>query len=372
MAHSGLDQPSRGFIANTWTVPPLIYPFQYNPSQITDTKRLEWAPKYDAQHPAGPRGFEGLATGVTADLAAFRTGTLAGLGQTLSTATTVLGRVFSAAEIKRFDKEGARTVSFTFVIDGRETRAGEPARRRNPAGDIVGDLAVIRSFAYPQLANLLDIAGVLGGGGGETAAQTAFRGTQDRTTWSNLWFNEPPTMTLVLGGASMEGYVTSLKITETLFNSALDPTRAEVEIELIEKINSVTFILESLKRIGRTFVLHRLRGHPRRPRLRPRMPAGPFSRYRDLPIVVVEHATRGETRSLPVRRVAAPPRPVARRHRVAGYDTIDILARRYLGREDLYWQLLDANDGRRPDSLVPGELINVPTLDAATQVRRPG
>jgi hypothetical protein len=253
MAHSGLDQPRRGYIANTWTVPPLIYPFQYNPSQISDAKRLEWAAKYDAQHPAGPRGFEGLATGVTADLAAFRTGTLAGLGQTLSTATTVLGRVFSAAEIKRFDKEGPRTVSFKFVIDGRETRAGEPARRRNPEGDIVGDLAVIRSFAYPQLANLLDIAGALGSSTPETASQAAFRGTQDRTTWSNLWFNEPPTMTLVLGAASMEGYVTSLKITESQFNSALDPTRGEVEIELIEKINSVTFILESLKRIGRTF-----------------------------------------------------------------------------------------------------------------------
>jgi phage tail protein X len=102
------------------------------------------------------------------------------------------------------------------------------------------------------------------------------------------------------------------------------------------------------------------------------MPAGPFSRYRDLSIVVVEHATRGETRSLPVRRTAAPPAPVARRHRVAGYDTIDILARRYFGREDLYWQLLDANAGRRPDSLIPGELIDVPTLDAATRVRRPG
>ena len=255
MAHSGLDQPQRGYIASTLTIPPLIYPFQYNPTEITDTKTLEWVPKYDAQHPSA-RGFEGLATGVTADLTAFRTGVLSGLGQSLTTATTVLGRVFSAAEIQRFGKEGPRTVSFKFVIDGRELRAGEPARRRNAEGDIVGDLAVIRSFAYPQLASLLDIAGALGdtlSGGKETAAQEAFRGTQDRTTWTNLWFNEPPTMTLVLGGASMEGFVTSLRITETLFNSMLNPTRAEVEIELIEKINSVTFILESIKRIGRTF-----------------------------------------------------------------------------------------------------------------------
>ena len=121
-----------------------------------------------------------------------------------------------------------------------------PARRRNDAGDIVGDLAVIRSFVYPQLANWLDMAsaaGILSSGGG----------LQEATTWSNLWFNRPPTLTLVLGGLSVEGFVSELKITETLFNSELDPTRADVEITLLEKIDSVSFILDSVKRIGRTF-----------------------------------------------------------------------------------------------------------------------
>lgn len=223
MAHSDLEQPKRGFLANVWTIPPLIYPFQYNPTQLTDSKKLDWGPKYDDQHPGPPRG-------------------LAGFGFT----TEKLGRVFSAAEVKRFQKEDARTLSFKFTIDGREQRDGEPARRRNDAGDIVGDLAVIRSFAYPQLANWLDMAsaaGVLSSGGG----------LQEATTWANLWFNRPPTLTLVLGGLSVEGFVSELKITETLFNSQLDPTRADVEITLLEKIDSISFILDSVKRFGRTF-----------------------------------------------------------------------------------------------------------------------
>lgn len=227
MAHPQLEQPKRGFIANIWTIPPLIYPFQYNPTQLTDTKKLDWGPKYDDQHPGGPRGLPGLA------------------GITLGTATEKLGRTFSAAEIKRFQKEDARTVNFKFTIDGREQRDGEPSRRRNDDGDIVGDLAVIRSFVYPQLANWLDMASALGSGGAG--------GLQEATTWSNLWFNRPPTMTLVFGGMSVEGFVTELKITETLFNKDLNPTRADVDVTIVEKIDSISFILDAIKRIGRTF-----------------------------------------------------------------------------------------------------------------------
>lgn len=213
MAHGKLEQPARGYLANILTIPPLIYAFQYNPTQITDSKKLEWKAKYTDQNPAPARGLPGLS------------------GLTLGTATEKIGRVFSAAEIKRFDKEGPRTVSFKFTIDGRELSPGEPERLRNDEGDIVADLAVIRSFAYPQLANWMDVFG--------------------STSWSTLWFNEPPTMTLVLGGSSMEGYLEELKITETLFNSKLNPTRADVEITLIEKINSISFILDSVKRLGR-------------------------------------------------------------------------------------------------------------------------
>jgi len=225
VAHPQLEHPKRGFLANVWTIPPLIYPFQYNPTQLTDTKKLEWGPKYDEQNPAGPGGLAGLATGLS-----------------LGTATEKFGRVFSSTEVKRFQKEEARSVNFKFTIDGRELRPGEPERRRNDDGDILGDLAVLRSFVYPQLANWLDAASAL-------MAPPAARGQ----AFVSMWFNHPPTMTLIFGGMSVEGFVQELKITETQFNKDLNPTRAEVEVTLIEKIDSISFILDSVKRLGRTF-----------------------------------------------------------------------------------------------------------------------
>lgn len=102
------------------------------------------------------------------------------------------------------------------------------------------------------------------------------------------------------------------------------------------------------------------------------MAVSPFSRYRDLPVLVVEHETRGVTRSLPIRRDAAAPAGQARLHRLGGFDSVDLLARRYYGREDLYWQILDANGNRLPDSFAPGELLVVPPLETATQVERSG
>jgi hypothetical protein len=103
------------------------------------------------------------------------------------------------------------------------------------------------------------------------------------------------------------------------------------------------------------------------------VPVGPFSRYRDLDPVEVVHASRGRTRSLPVRRLPTPdPGPGARRRRFTGYEPVDLLALRYLGREELYWWLLDANGGRLPDALTVGEPLLIPPLDLATRVERPG
>ena len=102
------------------------------------------------------------------------------------------------------------------------------------------------------------------------------------------------------------------------------------------------------------------------------MAVGPFSRYRDLPVLVVRHGTRGVTRSLPIRRGPAAPLGQVKLHRYAAYDAVDLIARREYGREDLFWQLLDANGGRLPDSFAPGETLVVPPLETATRVVRPG
>jgi hypothetical protein len=103
------------------------------------------------------------------------------------------------------------------------------------------------------------------------------------------------------------------------------------------------------------------------------MPVGPFSRYRDLPVLAVEHETRGATRSLPIRRRADEPGVgEGRLYRFAAFDALDLIARREYGREDLFWRLLDANGGRLPDSFAPGETLVVPPLETATRVERPG
>jgi hypothetical protein len=233
MSLSKRIQPKRGYLASILTIPPLIYPFQYNPTQLNDTKTVEW----DRRQPSIPaRGVEGLVSGVAG---AFGGGGLfSGLAATAIASPQLLGRTFSAADLRKFKSERARTLNFKFTIDGREKRPGEPERRRED-GTILPDLAILRSFVYPRVGELLDIL------------NSAFGSEGDR--WIKIWFNKPPTALLVLGDMSVEGFVTDLKITETMFNADLDPVRAEVEISMIEKIDSLSFIIESVKRLGRTF-----------------------------------------------------------------------------------------------------------------------
>jgi hypothetical protein len=102
------------------------------------------------------------------------------------------------------------------------------------------------------------------------------------------------------------------------------------------------------------------------------MPPGLRSRYRDLEPLDLVHETRGTTQSLPVRRRAIPPPASGRRHRLAAYEPLDLLARRHLGSEELMWRLQDANGGRAPDGYAPGEVLVIPALEVATRVARPG
>jgi hypothetical protein len=129
------------------------------------------------------------------------------------------------------------------------------------------------------------------------------------------------------------------------------------------------------------------------------MPVSPFSRYRNLDILEVVHPRRGTTRSLPIRRQPTPSLPPRnRQHRFGSYETADLLALKYFGREELYWHLLDANRDwsllemepgceesnserqphsksiekniRLPDDFSPGEMLVIPPLSLATRVER--
>lgn len=101
------------------------------------------------------------------------------------------------------------------------------------------------------------------------------------------------------------------------------------------------------------------------------MPVGPFSRYRNLTVLEISHPTRGITRSLPIRR-----RPIVSSitgnhpHRFVDHEAADLLALKYLSREELYWHLLDVNGGTLPDDWEPGQVLQIPPLGPATRVDR--
>lgn len=221
MTISQAREPKRGYLANILTIPPLIYPFQYNPTQIVDSKSIKW--KKHNRVPPAPSSGSGFFS------------TLSAIGTGLSELKTDLAQRLSKADLLELESEGGRSLSFSFVVDGRERRPGEPERRRE-GGNIVPDLAIIRSFTYPKIVDVLELLAAIGSPQGFTSA----------------FFNAPPTMTLIMGGMSMEGFVTQVKITEEAFNADLEPVRAKIEITMTENINSLTFLIDSFKRIGNT------------------------------------------------------------------------------------------------------------------------
>ena len=103
------------------------------------------------------------------------------------------------------------------------------------------------------------------------------------------------------------------------------------------------------------------------------MPVSPFSRYRNLSALEIVSPVQGKTRALPVRRF-----PIAisssenRSHQFKSYETADLLALKYFGREDVYWALLDANEGRLPDDFEPGETLTVPPVRQVNRIQIPG
>ena len=216
----------RGYLANTMTNPPLIYEFQYNPAQLTDSKQISLGKRESLASQQERQG-------------------------TSKTAEKARGRAFSNADFQKFSSEGDRTLSFKLTIDGRERRPHEPERRRNEQGDILADLAILRSFLYPKHA--IQNPGEL-----QAVVEAASNGDDYSQFYVENWFKEPPTALLVMGELEVEGFISNLTITETLFNANLDPVRAEVDITLVEKIDSQSFAIDSLNRLRRAFDATRL------------------------------------------------------------------------------------------------------------------
>lgn len=98
-----------------------------------------------------------------------------------------------------------------------------------------------------------------------------------------------------------------------------------------------------------------------------------LSRYRNQTTVEITSSGRGKTHSLPIRRFPIVENTLeSRNHQFTSYETVDLLALKYFGREELYWALLDANGSQYPGQWEIGEEILIPSISRVTQVQIPG
>jgi len=91
-----------------------------------------------------------------------------------------------------------------------------------------------------------------------------------------------------------------------------------------------------------------------------------YSRYRALGTVVVDDRVSLAQRPAP----DAPLPPDSIIHTVIGRETLDLIAWKYYGREDLWWRIADANPGVAPMALESGQLLAIPPLRVATRTER--
>jgi len=162
-------QVLRGFIANIDVLPPLIVTFQYNPTSVSDNKAVNYAD---------------------------RAATLSG---------NAPGKVYTGG--------GHRTITFDIKLHGLEqgTNALNPTAIDN---GISTELAKLRSFLYPKADAFAALSSLFGGSS------------------SGKRLAAPPTCFFGMGTKILECVVTDIRITETQFNSALAPVRADVTITL--------------------------------------------------------------------------------------------------------------------------------------------
>jgi hypothetical protein len=209
-----------GYLASLLNIPPLIFRFQFNPESITDKKSFsyqeangfgEWALDHAKAATDIPSTVIGLVTDVK-ELGARLTGT------------------------KPLEARGGepRTISMDFVLDAR--RAGPKDGNSHYDGSIAPDLAVLRAFLYPPY-DLIDLTKLL---------VSEFKDVP--------CFIKPPECSLSYGGISLTCVMTDLNIRVTAFDQKTDPLRAEVSVTLKEQSQSVSHVVDFVKRNVHTFL----------------------------------------------------------------------------------------------------------------------
>ena len=99
------------------------------------------------------------------------------------------------------------------------------------------------------------------------------------------------------------------------------------------------------------------------------MPIPQSSRFAGLPVLEVT-APDGSRRRVLGLRLQSTAEAGPATHQVTQGDAIDLIARRRLGDERLWWRMLDVNPPRYPLDLTPGEELKLPDQAQATRANR--
>lgn len=99
------------------------------------------------------------------------------------------------------------------------------------------------------------------------------------------------------------------------------------------------------------------------------MPVPRGSRFAGLPVYQVV-GPDGRPRQVFGLRLTSDTRPGTRLHRVTHGEGVDLVARRALGDEGLWWRVLDVNPVRYPLDLDAGDTLLLPEPGPATRADR--
>lgn len=208
-----MPSPAPGYLACLDAVPPLIFPFQFNPDLLSDKKSF----KYSAANRFGEWKF---------DRTAAATGFFGGVAGLLSDLKE-WGSLLTATKPLEPQEGEPRQIGIEFVLDA--TLAGPYDLTSESPRNIKADLAVLRSFVYPGWELLTVIPELI-------------------TSGTFPCWNRPPACSFSYGGISMTGVMTDLDIKLTAFNEDGDPLRAEVSVTLKEQTYSIGTVVDTVSR----------------------------------------------------------------------------------------------------------------------------
>lgn len=91
-----------------------------------------------------------------------------------------------------------------------------------------------------------------------------------------------------------------------------------------------------------------------------------YSRYYNLPSLEAMDKVALQQRPLPRQQEFTD----SIEHMIVGQETLDQLAKKYYGREDLWWRIADANPNVFPSEWKAGDKVIIPPIRVATRMPR--